>query len=299
MSTTRLACASALLATALAAAAPAQAETVYGLTAGATTTLVSFDSANPASLSVIAPVSGIINGLSLKAIDFRPADGLLYGLATSGSQGQLYVIDTHNGVASSVGRGFSFAADAGLSVSIDFNPVVDRVRIVGDNGLNLRLNPNTGAIAGLDTALSVPGMGDVAYANNHVGATQTTLYGFNGSQLVTIGGLNGSPSPNTGLVNIVGPTGASAWDNLNVGFDIGSSGSAYLSFDDAASSSFDSEFYRINLSTGATQFVGKLPVAMLDIAVAAAVPEPETAALWMAGLAVMGRLAWRRRQARG
>jgi hypothetical protein len=37
---------------------------------------------------------------------------------------------------------------------------------------------------------------------------------------------------------------------------------------------------------------------MLDIAVAAAVPEPETAALWLAGLAVMGRVAWRRRASR-
>jgi hypothetical protein len=296
MPSSRLACASALLATALAAALPAQAETVYGLTAGATTTLVSFDSANPTSLSVVGPVSGIINGLSLRAIDFRPADGLLYGLATAGNQGQLYTIDLSNGVASSVGRGFSFTGDAGLSVSIDFNPVVDRLRVVADNGLNLRLNPNTGGVAGSDTALSAAGMGDVAYINNFVGATQTTLYGFTGSQLVTIGGIHGVPSPNSGLVNAVGPTGASAWDNMNVGFDIGSSGSAYLSFDDAASSSFDSEFYKINLSNGATTFVGKLPVAMLDIAVA--VPEPETTALWLAGLAVMGRVAWRRRAAR-
>ena len=104
---------------------------------------------------------------------------------------------------------------------------------------------------------------------------------------------------NSGTVFLVGGTGVAAWDNLNVGFDISGSGKAHLSLDDAASSSFDSEFYTVNLGTGAAQFIGKLPVAMMDIAFTIAVPDPETAALWLAGLAVLGPLASRRRVARG
>lgn len=284
--------AGALLAATLATALPAQAETIYGLTAGANPTLITFDSANPTSLNVVGSVSGILGGLELRSIDFRPADGLLYGLATSGDKGQLYTIDIHNAIASTVGRGFSFAADAGTTVSIDFNPVVDRLRVVSSNGGNYRVNPNTGALAATDTNVADNVQG-LAYSNNHVGATQTTLYGLSMSTgyVATIGGVNGVPSPNSGTVLLVGDLGFG--HGGPVGMDIGASGSAYLSMDTPASSSFDTEFYRLNVMTGATQFVGELPVAMLDFAVA--VPEPETMALWLAGLAVMGRVAYRRR----
>jgi hypothetical protein len=34
---------------------------------------------------------------------------------------------------------------AGTSFGFDFNPTVDRIRLVSDSGQNLRLNPNSGA----------------------------------------------------------------------------------------------------------------------------------------------------------
>lgn len=286
---TRLAAAAACT---LAAALPAQAETIYGLTAGANPTLITFDSANPTSLNVVGSVSGILGGLELRSIDFRPADGLLYGLATSGTAAQLYTIDIGNAVASTVGRGFSFAADAGSTVSIDFNPVVDRLRVVSSNGGNYRVNPNTGGLAATDTAVADDVRG-IAYTNNVAGATQTTLYGISWSTgyLATIGGVNGVPSPNSGSVALVGdlgfPHGGPA------GMDVSGSGMAYLSLDDLSSSSFDTEFYRLNLATGATQFVGELPVAMLDFAVGP-VPEPETVAMLLAGLGLLGGVMRRR-----
>ena len=55
--------------------ASASAETVYGIT-GSTAggSLISFDSASPGTAAVVAPLTGIVAGHSVRAIDFRPAD---------------------------------------------------------------------------------------------------------------------------------------------------------------------------------------------------------------------------------
>jgi hypothetical protein len=51
-----------------------------------------------------------------------------------------------------------------------------------------------------------------AYVNNFSGSTITTLYGIDtgADRLVLIGGLNGSPSPNGGVVSNVGALGVDA-----------------------------------------------------------------------------------------
>jgi uncharacterized membrane protein YgdD (TMEM256/DUF423 family) len=83
-----------------------------------------------------------------------------------------------------------------------------------------------------------------------------------------------------------------------VGFDISqSTGIAYLSLDNLPSSSADSEFYTVNLSTGAATFAGSIPVSLLDFSLAVGLPVPEPAgfALMLAGLGVLG-FAMRRRR---
>ena len=70
----------------------------------------------------------------------------------------------------------------------DFNPAVDRVRVVTNAGNNFRLNPNNGALAGIDTAINPAGIESsrgAAYTNSFgqplVGGT-TTLYTLDATQ---------------------------------------------------------------------------------------------------------------------
>ena len=71
-----------------------------------------------------------------------------------GSTSRLYTIDLTSGVATQVGASPFAAALSGTNFGFDFNPVVDRVRVVSDADQNLRLNPNNGALAATDTALA-------------------------------------------------------------------------------------------------------------------------------------------------
>lgn len=77
-----------IVASSAAFAAAAPAETLYGLTAG--DSLARFDSASP-GLTTTSYITGLAVGESLLGIDFRPADGKLYGM---GSSNRLYTINT-------------------------------------------------------------------------------------------------------------------------------------------------------------------------------------------------------------
>src|SRR3954470_11243602 len=89
---------------------------------------------------------------------------------------------------------------------VDFNHTVDRIRIVNDGDENARINPDTGGRADAptnDTDLAPAGQHLRAIAYDRVDndpATPTTLYGISRNQrgVVTIGGLNSTPSPNLG-----------------------------------------------------------------------------------------------------
>jgi len=125
--------------------------------------LVSFDLTAPGIIAPPVPIVGLTAGETLVGIDFRPANGLLYGLGVNAGAdtGTLYVISTRTGVA-----GGSFAGVGDLppgNFGFDFNPAVDRIRVTTDTGLNFRLNPNSGAIAGVDTSIPAHDVSGVAY----------------------------------------------------------------------------------------------------------------------------------------
>ena len=92
----------------------------------------------------------------------------------------------------------------GVRFGVDFNPIVDRLRVVSDAGQSLRVVPDSGALqnsdptlayAALDPAFGIaPHVVSVAYANNLGIATSTTLYAIDSTQdtLVTIGSVNGT-----------------------------------------------------------------------------------------------------------
>jgi len=230
-------------------------------TAGATpmagvsdgTTLIGFDSATPGIITGTRIITGLQAGETIVGIDTRPADGLLYGI---GSSSRLYVISTGTGAATQVGTGPFAPTLSGTSFGMDFNPTVDRIRVVSNAQQNFRLNPSTGALTATDSAINPAGsVVGAAYSNDFVGATSSTIYVINSGtdSLYTLGSPGGTPlSPNSGTLLLVGALGVDTSDQ--VGFDIIGAGTALASL----TSQTGSALYSINLTTGAASLIGNM-----------------------------------------
>src|SRR5262245_61286040 len=140
------------------------------------TSLLRFDSATPNTIAATTAVTGLGTGEALQGIDFRPATGQLYGLAVAGVNARVVTINTTSGAITQVGASFTVS---GVDFGFDFNPTVDRLRVVSDADINLSINPATGAVT-TQTPLN-PGTPTVvgsAYSNNFSGASTTVLYGI-------------------------------------------------------------------------------------------------------------------------
>src|SRR5262249_32419660 len=216
--------------------------------------LLSFSADKPGKISGARPVKGLQVGDKLAGIDYRPAKGQLYALGVNGSTGRVYTINAATGAATAVGAGFSMpqsaGATAGKEYGFDFNPTVDRIRVGSDTRDSFRLHPDPGAVAGADIGLTAGAVVvGVAYDRSFAGSKVTTLYGIdaNTDQLVTIGGIDSSPSPNGGVVRPIGPLGVNTTNE--VGFDIAAdaAGAAYALLTGGGKP----DFYKINPMTGA------------------------------------------------
>ena len=129
-------------------------------------------------------VTGLQPGENLVGIDFRPADGQLYGV---GSTGRLYTVDGATGAATlkstlaadATDTTLPFTALAGTSFGVDFNPVADRLRIVSNTGQSLRINVDTGATTtdgAINGGASNTAVDAAAYTNSFAGTASTTLF---------------------------------------------------------------------------------------------------------------------------
>jgi hypothetical protein len=251
-------------------AASLQAETAWAV--DSRSLLLSFDTNLPGFIRSLRLIQGLQPGEGIMAIDFRPANRKLYGL---GSSSRLYVIDTETGVASAVGSGPFTPALDGTEFGFDFNPTVDRIRVVSDKGQNLRLHPDTGAVAATDLALnyegdSGPAQGVVAsaYTNSVAGATTTLLYGIDSRRkaLVT------QAPPNDGRLNVVGTLVGLELSSV-AGFDISpATGRAYLAA--RLTNSQKSMVYEIHLATGDYNPLGELAVFEQTSGLAIEPPKP-------------------------
>jgi hypothetical protein len=162
-------------------------------------------------------ITGVAAGQTLVGIDYRPTNGLLYGLGYDPTTGatQLYtIVPGASGTASvatpvnatpiTLPLGQAGTSPSSRRIGFDFNPVADRIRVVSTNGRNYRLDPNTGGLLGTDTNLNyagtagtpvatpvaittgapvptipaAPGVGSVAYTNATLGTSSTTLYDY-------------------------------------------------------------------------------------------------------------------------
>lgn len=233
----------------------ARAETVYAVTEGGT--LIRFNAGTPQRLSGSRPIGGLLPGETLVGIDFRVARGELYGLS---SAGRLLIIDTATAQARPVGNAPPAALN-GTRFGFDFNPVADRVRVVSDSGQNLRLHPDTGAVAATDPALAGnPGarITAAAYTYNRHNDKLTTNYALDIGRgwLVTQGSVEGREpvvSPNTGRIADVGPLGTGAVDDA--AFDIADVGNSALA---ALRQGGRTRLYTIDLASGQAMLLGSV-----------------------------------------
>ena len=171
-------------------------------------TLLAFDLATPGTVSS-TPITGLVAGDTLVGLAVRPQNGYLYrvGLGVApATTARLYHVNQYTGVATSVaGVDIAFVDAAatpvpltGPNFGVSFNPQVDRVRVVTSNGVNFRINPNTGqgvdgdlgggagSVVGVnpDGAINgaTTGVDAVGYTNRVANTAVTTLYTMSAAQ---------------------------------------------------------------------------------------------------------------------
>lgn len=272
-------------------AKPAVAATVQLIGLEENNSLVFFDATNPAKQTSLG-VTGVTG--TLLGIDFRPVNGLLYGLTTTNN---LYTINLNTGAATSVGT-LSTSFTGGLRSGFDFNPVPDRLRLVGSNDQNLRVNVDGGATI-VDGTLAYavgdpnsganPNITAAAYTNSFPGGpgpTRTTqLFGID-STLDTLVLQN---PPNNGTLSTIGSLGIDFQETG--GFDIFSTGAGV----NTAYAASGSDVYTINLASGAATSLGSLGSRRVIGLAARSVPEPTATGALLSLGAVAGLSFYRRR----
>lgn len=234
--------------------------------------LVQFDSGNPNRINEVERIRGLQPGERIVGIDYRPADGRLYAVGQTGTEGRIYRVNPDSGRT-------QFVADLNVPLlggefGVDFNPVVDRLRVVSDQDQNLRINPDTGMVAdndpntpGIQTdgnlnyaagdgnAARDPFVAGSAYTNNDANTgTATTLFGIDADADILV---TQSP-PNAGTLNTIGALGVDT--GRYVGFDVetttNGANNAFASL--TAPGARSSSLYRIDLATGAATSLGTI-----------------------------------------
>jgi hypothetical protein len=248
-----------------------QAPVAYGLTDDAR--LLRFKPATPNTIDGSVALSGMAAGETLLGIDFRPKDGLLYGIT---SNARIVTIDPASGAATVKATLAADAADTtapyagviGTAFVVDFNPAADRLRVIGDTGQSLRINVDTGATT-TDGAINRAGFAPVvsagAYTNSFAGATATTLYDIER----TSSSLAIQNPPNDGTLALVGPLGVTVAGSGAMDIAGGANGLVLAALRTNAAG--PSSLYRVDLATGAatpgTSAIGNGQVGLRDIAI--------------------------------
>lgn len=217
---------------------------------------------NPQSPSVVVskPITGIQPGETILGIDFRPVNGQLYAL---GSTSRIYTINASSGAAMAAAELTTIPTGttnpvplklSGTSFGFDFNPVVDRIRIVSNTGQNLRAHPNTGVTI-VDGMLNPgnPVVTAAAYENNFAGTTNTELYVID----VNTDKFYEQDPPNNGTLVELGNLGLNV--DAATGYDIGGTSNTGYALLTSASMT---RLYTINSATGAATSRGNFAYAV-------------------------------------
>lgn len=208
---------------------------------------------------------------SLSALDFRPATGELFGYDDVSDS---YVtVNTNSGNLTSASGDAVTATDT-ASLDMDWNPTIDRLRVVTESDQNIVYNPNNGQASDSSTTSLFYADGDIqqganpsivanAYTNSVANAETTKQYALDSESntLVTL-------DNNAGTLNTVGTLTTS--DGVldfgdNAGFDIltdaNGNNTAYASLVNNG----EANLYSINLATAETTMLGAIDNAGINL----------------------------------
>lgn len=238
-------------------AGAAHAQSVVALVGDDTLAMIDVAAKKVGTTMKVSGASGKLLG-----IDVRPADGMLYGLMADGS---VVTIDPATGKATPKSK-LDVMLPAGAMATVDFNPVADRLRVIGSDGTNLRANVDDGKVtkdgnlkyADADAMKGrTPRVVAGAYTNSVKGAKETTLFDVDAT-----GNIVKQAPPNDGVLNSVGMLGMTA---ENAAFDIVGEGAASEGWLMAGDT-----LYKVDLASGKGTQVAKIAGftgAVRDIAV--------------------------------
>lgn len=235
--------------------------------------LASFNMDKPDTLISSEKITGLKNNDSLIGIDYRPADGKLYAV---GSLGTIYTIDPSTNraelkstlIADSADTTAPYTAISGnpALMSVDFNPAADRLRVIGNDGQNLRINVDTGAtttdgaINGADATIT-----SAAYSNSFAGTATTRLFDLD----VKADRLYLQSPPNDGTLAVSAPLGVNAEGSSS--FDIDSNNNQGYAILNVGSKQ---QFYKIDINklaatdaANVAMLVGNLPSSLTSAAI--------------------------------
>lgn len=180
---------------------------------------IEVDSADGVSETVIGDVAGLEVGETIVGLDLRPASDfeLLYALTDAG---RLLTVDPTDASSAEINAAVATLPD-GRRIGMDFNPAANALRIVADDGTNLRV----------PTALDVPALVDgafgyhqsgtaTAYSNARPGATGTMMWVLDvtNNRLMLQDPPNDGPQTSRGSLVAAGAiTGANGYDILALG----------------------------------------------------------------------------------
>jgi hypothetical protein len=213
--------------------------------------LLTFNARNPDRVKDIQAITGLPAGVTLRGIDFRPKTGDLYGV---GSDNTVYRVNPRTGIAIAEGPAFTPGLN-GKAFGVDFNPVVDKIRVVSDARQNLRLNVDEGTVLMQDADLN-PGMPQVVaagYENSSFSFTQPTATTLHVVDAASDTLFTQNPPNNGALTN---PRKLRVDVGLNAGFDI--AGDDNMGFLSNAKSGRGSELYTVDVPTGKTKSLGRI-----------------------------------------
>ena len=229
----------------IATAGAAMAMPAVGLADGKT--LVMFDTETLA-VSGTMEVTGVD---ALAGIDVRPADGMLYGVSLAGD---VVTIDLATGAATTKST-LSEKLSSYEGAIVDFNPKADRLRLMGVDGTNHRVNVDDGMVT-VDGSLAyedadmhageAPAIAAAAYTNSIGTPENTAMYDID----TTIVALIQQVSPNDGTLAAIGKLGVDGGSSY--AFDI----KAEAEDSNTAFLVIDNTLHTVALDTGAATVVG-------------------------------------------